>query len=111
MEKRFIIIDCIELGDQWECDADRKIRPELYNKEEVYELCSSRVWNWDGDHYNTEKEARKAYAKYVKDMRKIGEEADSFEECFSLIPAAYFECYEIVGDKIIAREDLSTYER
>ena len=38
MEKRFIVINCEELDDQFECDAYRTIMPQLYTKEEVKEL-------------------------------------------------------------------------
>ena len=38
MEKRFIVIVCSELGDQYECDANREIQPELYTAKEIQKL-------------------------------------------------------------------------
>ena len=38
MEKRFIVIECHELGDQYECDANREIQSELYTAKEIQKL-------------------------------------------------------------------------
>ena len=45
MEKRFIVIKCTELGDQWECDANREIQPVLYTEKEIKTLIRKKYYD------------------------------------------------------------------
>ena len=57
MEKRFIVIKCKTLEDQYECDADREIQPALYTEEEVKALFHKKTYfnQWKYTWTNLEK--------------------------------------------------------
>lgn len=122
-EKKFIVVNCKRLDDQWECDANRTIEKQLYTLKEVKDLISKVVY-WDalgGERYATEEDFCKAQKEYYKDGIETGdiEDYDSFEEwyndefaCneFMIIPAVSIEVYEIKNNRLVFRKDLSTYE-
>ena len=110
MEKRFIIVECEELGDQWECDADRILDNKLYTLEEVQEKRGATIWYdcTDGEKFNTKEEAKACYEQFAQDFE---EPVENFEDIFCEVPETLFECYEIdsVRGELIRRDDLSTY--
>lgn len=119
MEKRFIVINCETLGDQWECDADRKIQPMLYTEEEVKTLFHKKsYWNpMFGERYETAEELKAdALADYDGDLESFlcdneyETEAEAWAEQCQEDYTSSIEVYEVKGDALIFREDLSTYE-
>ena len=123
MEKRFIIIDVHELGDQFECDADRVIDNQLYTLAEVKAITEKEVWqeHYGGDRFNTKEELIKDMKAVYKEGRECGwiDDYDNFEDwledaiaCNDITrePVRIIEVYEIKGDKLVKRDDLSNYE-
>ena len=119
MEKRFIVIKCETLGDQWECDADRKIQPSLYTEEEVKTLFHEKRYcnTLTGEEFETAEEC-KADAMYIYDGNlesflcdnEYETEEEAWAEQCQEIYSSSIEVYEIKGIDLIFREDLSTYE-
>ena len=121
MEKRFIVIKCEELNDQFECDADRTILPRLFTLEEVKNYSLKKVYRvgvypaW----YNTKEEALEIFRKEYEEEREEWKEVDvnTFEEAldyYNGISTKFsetVEVYEIMDDGTLKkREDLTTYE-
>ena len=119
MKKRFIVIKCEALSDQYECDADRMILPRLFTLDEVknykrvYRVGVESVW------YNTEEEALEAFRKEYEEEREEWEEVNvnTFEEALDFYDgistkfSEEVEVYEIMDDGTLKkREDLTTYE-
>ena len=119
MEKRFVVIKCETLGDQWECDADRKIQPMLYTEEEVKTLFHEKSYYnaLTGEEFATAEEC-KADAldlydgnleSFLCDNEYETEEEAWAEQCQEIYSSS-IEVYEIKDSNLIFREDLSTYE-
>lgn len=119
MLKRFIVIKCETLGDQWECDADRQIQPILYTEDEVKTLFHEKKYinAITGEEFETAKECKAdALSEYGGDLESFlydnnydTEEEAWSEQCQEVYDNA-IEVYEIDGVNLIFRKDLSTYE-
>lgn len=119
MEKRFIVIKCESLGDQWECDADRKIQPTLYTEEEVKTLFREKKYYnaLTGEEYESAEEC-KADALYMYDGilesflcdNEYETEEEAWAEQCQEIYVSSIEVYEIKDTNLVFREDLSTYD-
>lgn len=121
MEKRFIIINCNALGDQYECDADRQILPRLFTLEEVQAYTSKRKYSVDefGGWFDTKQEALDAFNKAFREDFKwwkaegIRTVKEALDYCGGIRTWAkeQVEVHEIMDDGTIKeRPDLSTYE-
>ena len=118
MEKRFIVIKCKILEDQYECDADREIQPALYTEEEVKALFHKKTYfNAYGDEFATAEECKThALSLYDGDLESFlydneyATEEEAWAEQCQEVYIDEIEVYEINGINLIFREDLSTYE-
>lgn len=121
MEKRFIIIRCEVLSDQFECDADRTIIPKLFTLDEVKKYTAEKFYyieDFDGE-FSTKQEAINAFTEMFKEDRKwwraqgIKKVKDALESCGGVRTRILYlaEVYEIMDDGTLKeREDLTTYE-
>lgn len=119
MEKRFIVIECKTLGDQWECDADRKIQPVLCTEEEVKSLFREKSYYNPilGEEFATAEICKMCtlldydgnLEVFLEDCGYETEE-EAWAECCQEIYSSSIEVYEIKDNALIFREDLSTYE-
>lgn len=119
MEKRFIVIKCESLGDQWECDADRKIQHMLYTEEEVKALFHEKKYYnaiMDEEFATFEELKADALDLYDGNLESFlyDNDYETEEEAWSVycqeVYSSSVEVYEIKGNALIFRKDLSTYE-
>ena len=121
MEKRFIVIHCETLGDQFECDADRTIIPKLFTLDEVKNYALREVYRVGEESAwcDTKEEALEAFRMEYEEEREEWKEVDvnTFEEAVDFCGgistrfSEAIETYEIMDDGTLEkRVDLTTYE-
>lgn len=120
MEKRFIVIHCETLRDQFECDADRTILPRLFTLDEVKNYALRKVYRVGEESVwcDTKEEALEAFRREYEEEREEWKEVDvnTFEEALDFCGMSTrfseaVEVYEIMDDGTLkARTDLTTYE-
>ena len=114
-EKKFIIVKCEELNDQYECDANREIDTNFYSQEQIEMMLESKGYTINCDYeniYNSKEEARQAFLDSLEkeDFEFFGEDLESeIEDSLYECDLTRFECYEITKNGLKFRQDLSNY--
>lgn len=119
--RKFIVIKCNILGDQWECDANRKLLEQVYTEEEVknitkivgYEIAASGYCNGVRmSYYSTDNldDAKKWFNNNYDNICKFEGCQVTFEKFMLPVYEGNYEVYEILSDgKIVLNEKYTTY--
>lgn len=115
-EKKFIVVVCEELDDQYECDAYRTIYTNFYGQKQIQMLLESKVYRipYDYESYGSKEDAKQALLDSLdeEDFKLFGKNLESkIENYICEYDLIKFECYEITENGLKFRQDLSNYNR
>ena len=115
--RKFIVIECAPLGDQYECDADRAIKNKIFTEEEIKSLTvpvgyTSGFACGDLDFLDckTLTQAKAWFNKNYSKICKYAHKKRTFEDFIYPVYKESIEVYEILDNgNIIPCKEYTTY--